>query len=946
MQWLTLVTMVLGMALPLRAESPPHWAYQKVIRPTLPNVQQSDWPHNAIDRFTLAKMEEHRLAPSPPAVKHELLRRVTFDLTGLPPTWEDTLAFERDSSPEAFEREVDRLLCSPRYAERMATHWLDLARYADTHGFHLDSHRDMWRYRDEVIASFARHQPFDQFTIEQLAGDMLANATMEQKIASGFNRNHMINFEGGAIPAEYLDKYVSDRVTTTATVWLGQTLECARCHDHKHDPYTTKDFFALYAFFNNVAEEGLDGRRGNAAPYIIAPTREQAFKLNDYDQRLAAVASKMQERAAAIAPEQIAWEAKVREDASLRGNAPSDEVLRLRFDETRELDKLAAKVHGEAQWLPGKFQGGVLLDGESYIEIPQSGNFTAGDAFTFSAWVFPTTRDAMTILSHADEALGARGYTWSLDDGRLQFSLTNHAENAALVMEADKPLALRRWQHIVITYDGSRTGEGVKLYLDGQTLKVVTKQNNLGTASIAIVGALRMGGGLTKQGFRGLLDETRIYSRELTATEVALLAGSDPVRAIVSISPDRRTPEQVSALRDYYLQHHDTAYQRWRREQLALQQARRGLLEVCPTTMVMAELAQPRRTFILDRGDYQQPTDEVTANTPRCLPPLPSDAPRNRLTLASWLVNGQHPITARVAVNRLWQLHFGQGIVRTPDDFGAAGDRPTHPELLDWLADELVRSNWNLQHIQRLIVTSATYQQSTRGKRELRQLDPDNIYLARAPRLRLTAEMLRDQALLVSDLLVGEIGGPSVFPYQPSGLWEEVGRDDGEYSAQSYTPGSGAALYRRGLYTFLKRTSPPPGMSLFDAPDRETCAVGRPLTNTPLQALVLWNDPTFVEAARALAERYCREDRVKLEANIDALFRRVLGRNPTVRESKTLALLFERQLAVYRAKESEALGLLDVGESPRDPRLPAAELASWTIMVQTILCSDEALHRN
>jgi hypothetical protein len=658
-----------------------HWAYVAPKRPGLPAVSRIGWPRNAIDSFVLARLEKESLQPAREADRATLVRRVTFDLTGLPPTPAEIDAFVRDPSPHAYEKVVDRLLASPHYGERMAQPWLDLARYADTNGYRLDNHRDMWVWREWVINAFNRNKPFDEFTVEQLAGDLLPHATREQRIATGFHRNTMVNFGNGSDPKEYLHKAVNDRASTTATVWLGTTLTCAQCHDHKYDPFTQKDYYRLYAFFNNVPEKGLDGERTNPGPNLLLPSPAQARRL-----------------------------------AAIR--------------------KQRARV-----------------------------------------------------------------------EARLEQEL------AARRKEADR-----------------------------------------------------------------------------------------------------------------------------------LKQAEEDLLRRIPSTMVMKEMAKPRVTHVLLRGDYLSEGEVVTPGVPSSLPALPQGVPANRLGLARWLTDARHPLTSRVAVNRAWQLFFGTGIVKTADDFGSQGDPPSHPELLDWLAVEFIAQKWDIKALDRLIVTSATYRQSSYGTPELREKDPDNRLLARGPRFRLEAETIRDNALVMGGLLDRRIGGPSVRPYQPAGLWEQVAVG-GDYSSQTYVPSKGRDLYRRGLYTYWKRSMPHPALVTFDAPTRESCTVTRARTNTPLQALVLLNDPTFLEAARALAQRILREKGLDREGRLRFAFRLCTARTPDEREVRVLVRVLDLQWKNYLRDRQAAKELLGVGELPRPATLDGAELAAWTAVSNLLLNLDETITR-
>ena len=725
------------------AEHSRHWAFEPVKRPPAPPVSNSNWPRGTIDQFILARLDQAPLRPSPEADRATLIRRLTLDLTGLPPTVAEIDAFLLDNRADAYERVVERLFASPHHGERLALEWLDAARFADTHGYHIDSGRDMTRWRAWVIDAFNRNQPFDQFTIEQLAGDLLTNATPQQRIASGFHRNHMINFEGGAIPEEYHNAYIVDRVNTTSMVWLGLTIGCAQCHDHKFDPITQREYYQLYAFFYNVPESGLDGSKGNARPLVELPSPEQE----------------------------------------------------------QQLAQLSAEIERLGQQLAGP--------------LPE------------------------------------------VDAAQLAWEQSTSATLSAPANESLPP----------------------------------------------------------------------------------------EVRATLAVPAEQRTAEQQAQLRKHYREQVSPEIRQLNEQLTAYKQKRTELHRQIPTAMVMEELPQPRETFVRMRGQYDKLGERVSPSVPASLPPLPADAPGNRLGLARWLVDAENPLLARVIVNRYWQMFFGTGLVKTAEDFGSQGELPSHPELLDWLASEFVSSGWDVRHLVRLIVTSATYRQSSQMLGDDWSHDPENRLLARGPRLRLQAEFIRDQALAVSGLLNRQIGGASVSPYQPAGLWEELAsREDGaNWTAQTYTQSHGADLYRRTMYTYWKRTSPPPTLVTFDAPDRETCTVRRARTNTPLQALVLMNDPTYVEASRKLAERIVTEAPAGVSARVNWAFRQVLGRQPTARQSQVLERLFAEQLAKYQADRAAAEQLLAVGEAPRNTELDTAELAAWSIASSVLLNLDETV---
>jgi hypothetical protein len=924
------------------------WSFIPPVTPALPKVKKTSWPRNDIDYFILERLEEEKLRPSPEADRTTLIRRVTLDLTGLPPTLAEVTAFVADKSPNAYEKVVDRLLHSPHYGERMAVDWLDAARFADTHGYHIDSGRDMTRWRKWVIDSFNRNTPFDQFTIDQLAGDLLPNATLEQKIASGFNRNHMINFEGGAIPEEYQTAYIIDRVNTTATVWLGLTVACAQCHDHKYDPITQKDYYRLYAFFNNVPEKGLDGAKGNAEPVLHVPDEEQAATDAKLKKEIASAEEKLKQVESGLADAQAKWE---KEMESVHASEPDGLLLRFTLDETLNgRDAKGVEVKGTFQntnapsWVPGKLDKALTLDGskESFVAAGSPVNFERTNAFSYGCWVKQSGEGAGTLLAKMDEATELRGFDLFMDGGKLFFHLIHSWPDNALRVRTKEALPKDSWTHVFATYDGSSKPAGVKLYINGKEAPIEVLNNSLND-TILNQTDFNLGKRSASHPLKGSLDDLRIYNRALSSDEVANLSDS-PNLALAHLPSSKRTPAEQEELKQYFATRRYPALSQARQAVESARKARDEFEKTIPTTMIMSEIEKPRDTFILTRGQYDKHGEKVTAGLPASLPPFPTGAPTNRLGLAEWLVSPANPLSARVMVNRYWQMYFGTGIVKTAEDFGSQGEWPSHLELLDWLATEFVHSGWDIRKMQKLIVMSETYRQSSSVSAELAAKDPENRLLARGPRMRLQAEFIRDQALAISGLLNEEIAGKSVSPYQPAGLWEELAsREDGKnWTAQTYTQSHGQDLYRRTMYTFWKRTSPPPTLSTFDAPDRETCTVRRPRTNTPLQALVLLNDPTYVEASRKLAERMMSEansdkDRVVLA------YRLAMARAPKAAEVSVLLKLHDSQLAAYRANQESALKLLGVGEAQRNDRLNAAELAAWTMVASAILNLDETV---
>lgn len=925
-----------------------HWAFIPPRRPELPQVANRAWPKNGMDSFILHRLQKEGLAPSPEATRAKLIRRVTHDLTGLPPTPEELDLFLADTSPQAYEKVVDRLLASPRYGERMAAWWLDAARYADTNGYQTDGDRIMWRWRDWVIEAFNRNLPFDQFTLEQLAGDMLPEATLDQKIATGFSRNHRGNGEGGIIAEEYAVEYVVDRVNTTSTVWLGVTLGCARCHDHKYDPVTQKEFYRVFALFNNVPENGKAFKYGNSPPIIKAPTRQQQAELEELDRKLSAAELHLARLNPEVEASQASWE------KSLKGTPPIHWAPSRGLAAYFALDGTAAGqgsgAGGQANILESKFAAGeaafaggrigqaASFDGTRFLNAGDVGGFTFYDKFSGGAWIYPEGTQGGAILSRSEEIEQGKGYSLSLVAGKVQLNLVVRWLDDAIRVETESALASGRWHHVLFTYDGSRLAAGIKIYVNGKPakLEVLLDQMN---QDFKTTEPFRVGsGGGPESRFQGLIDEVRVYQAALTADEVGWIATSTPIHAIAATAPDRRSQPEAGKIRAYYLEHPapPNLRQAWQRV-LHLRKERDKRIDHIPTTMVMQEMEPPRETFLLIRGSYDQPGERVSPGIPASLG-IPATGPvKNRLDFARWLFHPSNPLTARVTVNRLWQMLFGTGLVRTVDDFGSQGEAPTHPELLDWLATEFMRNGWDLKALLKTVVMSATYRQSSRSSPGLVQKDPQNRLLARGPRFRLSAEMIRDQVLAASGLLVEKMGGPSVRPYQPAGLWKELTVD------VNYQQDQGEALYRRSLYTFWKRTVPPPSMMTFDAAGRETCIVRETRTNTPLQALNLMNSVTYVEASRVLAQRILIEGRSSPEDRLALAFRLMTARRPTAREQQILLGSFQHHLATYRDDPEAAAKLLSEGEFPRDEGLDPSELAAYTTVVSLILNLDETI---
>lgn len=931
-----------------------HWALIPPHRPEVPQVQQSAWPRNPIDHFVLSKLESSGLVPSAEADRETLLRRASLDLTGLPPTLEELQAYEQDRAEGAYERAIDRLLDSTRYGERMAIRWLDAARYADTHGYQTDGPRDMYRWRDWVIDAYNSNMPFDQFTVEQLAGDLLPHPSRNQLIATGFNRNHRANSEGGILDEEYLAEYAADRVETTCTVWLGVTMMCSRCHDHKYDPFSQKDYYQLFAFFNNVPERGKVFKLGNTPPLVRAPTREQEQKITQLEQQIQSHVDLLKNKR----PE---WESAL--EAWAKGQAADTDVdwtptdglnFIASFDKPVEnlvpppkdvkplfedpLKGIMSVVRETTpQYTPGVVGKGLTIDGAGAVNLGDVGNFDFLNRFSYSFWLkFPKEAQGVVLARMKDDdALSGLSFVLSPDQ-KLQLNFVSRWLDDALRVETADPLVPDQWHHVVVTYDATRMASGVQCFLDGKLQPMKTLIDEL-LQTFKTNEPVRLGlAHATIPPFKGELDEIRAYDKILSPAEIEILGVPQSISAIARLPVEQRSAAQSRKLEDWYLE--NQAAEEIRNSWLALRDLRKqyGLfLATVPTVMTMQEKPEPTETHILARGQYDQPGAKVDRGVPARLPPLGSaDGIPNRLDLAHWVVDPKNPLTSRVAVNRFWQMYFGQGIVKTVDDFGSQGEWPTHPELLDWLATEFVESGWNVKHLQRLIVTSATYRQVSQAPLEMFQKDPENRLLARGPRMRLPAEMIRDRALLVSGLLVEQVGGPSVRPYQPEGLWKEL---NGIFD---YQADEGDKLYRRSLYTYWKRTSPPPFMMTFDTAGRETCFVRESRTNTPIQALNLLNDVTFIEAARQLAQHVLKEKQDETD-RVTLAFHRALSRSPNSNEVRMLLDNVTAQRQYFDGDTKGAEELLKVGNSPSDKELPAAELASYTMLVNLLFNLDE-----
>jgi hypothetical protein len=938
-----------------------HWSFLPPRMPDPPDVSDPKWPKNSIDNFVMARLDREGLKPAAEADRRTLIRRVTLDLTGLPPTPAEIAAFVNDSSPNAYRKVVDRLLASPRYGERMAMRWLDAARYADTNGYQTDGERYMWRWRDWVIDAFNRNLSFDRFTVEQIAGDLLPRASRPQIIATGFNRNHRGNGEGGIIPEEYAVEYVVDRVETTSAAFLGLTLGCARCHNHKYDPFTQKEFYQLFAYFNNVPERGQAFKYGNSPPVIAAPTPDQEARLAALEHDLSAAESRLSKLEPAIAKAQRAWEeslehapavdwARSRDIAvdlplagDLRGQILHDPPKTAKYKDLMEngpvLTQAPPPAVIEPVWKDGAAEFGVgrtggapaaMFDGKRYVDVGNVANFGFYDSFTLSAWIYPTSGTGAIVSRAQDETEGA-GIGLYLKDGHLQGDLVLRWLDDGARVESESTVPLNHWSHVALTYDGTRMASGVRIYLDGKNLPLKVHLDDL-NQSFEAKQPLRIGAGLGPANrFHGNIAKVWIYRAPLTADDIAMLAVPGTLTDIARTVPKKRSAAEAAKLRRCFVEKYALAEMHDADARaLDLRLERQRLAASFPTVMIMKEDAAPHETHLLIRGAYDRPGEKVTPGVPAALPSLRPDAPNNRLGLARWMVDPSNPLVARVAVNRYWQMYFGTGLVKTVEDFGSQGEWPSNPELLDWLATEFVRTGWDVKAMQKTIVTSATYRQSSRVTPELLRKDPENRLLARGPRVRLAAEEVRDQALAISGLLVEKVGGPSVKPYQPPGLWKEL------TGGEDYHPDTGEGLHRRSLYTFWKRTAPPPMMMNFDAAGRETCVVREVRTDTPLQALNLMNDLEFVEAARGLAQRMAREGGATPEARIAYAFELATARAPKAREAEILRSSFQYYRDAFQS-DPASVGKYLSGPAADEK---ATDLAAYTTVAGIILNLD------
>lgn len=924
------------------AEYQPHWAFTPLppVVP-VPEIRSKDRANGEIDRFIASRLEAESLSPSPAASDERWLRRVTFDLTGLPPAQAELDGFLSDQSPARRAVVVDRLLASPRYGEKMAVDWLDVARYADSFGYQSDIDTHAWPYRDWVIGAFNDNLPWDQFITWQIAGDLLPNPTRGQMIATAFNRIHRKTQEGGSVEAEYRQDGISDRVHTVGTAFMALTFECTRCHDHKYDPLTMRDYYSLGAFFNSIDEWGLlhGSSSIQPSPTLMLTTPDQDAEIARKSQLIAAAESASARLAGERESAFQAWLANpTAENVDLIGFYDLDSVANESFENKADPSR-PAKSNAKNSPVAGRHGQALSFTGDDPLKLGKVDVRNCEDPVTVAFWLKPGELVARQVVFHDSAGYdpGYNGYELLLENGKIRWMLAREWPGNCIAVRSSQSIPAGEWTHVSVSYDGSSRADGLKIYLNGEEAPVEVVRDQL-TKNSGSGEGFTFGERVRDSGLRGgVVDEIRLFTRPVSRLEVAAQHQGKPLAEVIAAAA--RDAEGSSLFRDYYFSAVDPEARAARAELRKLRRSLRETLDQVRELPVMKEMAEARPARILARGEYTHPEGEpLPRATPAALPPLPDDLPRNRLGLAKWLTAPDHPLTARVQVNRIWSHFFGRGLVATSENFGTQGEAPSHPELLDWLARDFVSSGWDLKRLCRQIVLSKTYGQDSKVAPELRAKDPSNILLARGPVKRLPAEDLRDQALALSGLLHGEIGGPPAKPYLPeSAQWKVLNSFLPDYK-QDAAPG----LYRRSLYTFWRRTAPPPGMLVFDAPGRDVCAVERQQTNTPLQPLVLLNDPQFVEAARGLAVRMLRHEGDPAQRQ-SWLFREVLGREPAARELQFLAEIHSDQLAIFSAEPAKADAYLKVGEMPAPPDLPAVEFAAAAVLASALINLDEAI---
>nr|WP_295926832.1 DUF1553 domain-containing protein [uncultured Dyadobacter sp.] len=945
------------------AEYKPHWSFIKPEKPGIPKPGLAGWAKSPIDHFILERLETENLVPSPEASREDLIRRASFDLTGLPPTLAEIDAFVADRSPGAYDKVLDRLLRSPAYGERMASEWMDVARYADSDGYLDDKHRDLSPWRDWVIGAFNRNIPYDKFITMQLAGDLMPGKTKESVLATAFNRLHKKSSEAGIVFEEYRVEYNADRVQTLGQGILGLSVQCARCHDHKYDPISQEAYYKMFGLFNSTNEIGspVYGPDQTPGPAMLLTTQENEQLLHFMDQQIAGLDRQFADHQTGSEEDFKKWMSAGKPSEKLIGNQIREGmVAHYPFDEataTAGGKRITPNTVNRAQ--PAQCNEVILKPGvkgnayfvSDYNSIRLGNNIgwhERTEPFSVELWINPNTvyPDAGIFYHCEDIRLGYKGYSLRLAQNKLQFIIAHSYPQNAIQVSTIAAVPVKKWTHITVTYDGSSKASGAKIYVNGEAAPATADYDNLYKGILYEKDIHTYGFQGFLLGQRNLLipfkdggiDELKIFNKELTALEV--LYNHDTNKATEVLK--RTDTGGIAMLKDFYLANFNAGRKALQVRLKMKREEQNRLVNSIPELMVMGDLPKPRPTYLLTRGVYNAPGKQVTPGALESVLPFEGKYPQNRLGLARWLFDKNNPLTARVFVNRIWQMHFGHGIVRSAADFGNQGNLPSHPQLLDWLAVDFVNSGWNIKRLHKLIMLSATYRQTSKTTPELLEKDPDNMLLARGARFRFTAEMIRDNSLAISGLLVNKVGGKSVYPYQPAGLWDELSDKIWRYR---YAQEPGEGLYRRSLYTIWKRTSPPPSMLIFDAPERGECTVKRRSTNTPLQALVMLNDPQYIESARVLAQRVLREKAGDGANAVDQVFRLVTGRRPDATERQILGRFYADELSRFRAKPAQMLEYLRTGSSKWDATLKPEEIAALATVANAVMNTDEGYTR-
>tara|TARA_B100000575_G_scaffold50638_1_gene37383 strand:- start:2470 stop:5685 length:3216 start_codon:yes stop_codon:yes gene_type:complete len=948
------------------AEWKEHWSFLPIQGVS---SSSSDQYKNPIDYFISKKLKTNGLEFSPISSKEKLIRRLYFDLTGLPPSIDEVESFVNTNDKNAYLKVVNRLLDSDEHAERLTMDWLDVSRYADSHGLHADGIRTMWPWRDWVIKAFKDNIPYDEFVSVQLSGDMRENATKEEKLATAFNRNNPMTAEGGVIDEEWRLNYVFDRTETLGTAVMGLTLMCAKCHDHKFDPISQKDYYQLSAFFNQTREIGMTGDDGDFGPLLFLPDQKTEKKLNKLELAIDVkekelnsknselnnfynYAYKLSNFESSVVPNKNVIEKVSFDKISKQKVISDDKTVIVQGSFGRETDYIIDNSRDITSYTNQKLKKGLKgnaleFDGSNQVFVEKVPNFEWTDPFSGAFW-FKTTKRKKGFTQSLLTTTGGKNSWWRgwdliLDDKNyLNLRLISSLPGDAIHVKSVDSLKVNNWHHIAFSYDGSGNSSGINLFLNGEKINKKVVFDNLKKSILPVSSsgiylqeqALKIGAsGDFSSGdngwVEGLMDELFIFNKSISSYELKNLYNTYDI--------DEKLLDDAEKVE--HLVYNDISTKKIKNQIKNLKKQWLKNISDVKTVMVMEEMKDKRKTFLYDRGSYQSPSYEVEADVPSKLPKMSAEMPKNRLGLSKWIFDKKNPLTSRVAVNRYWQMIFGRGIVNTPGDFGVQGQLPSHPNLLEYLSNYFMEKDWDIRDLLRLMVTSHSYMQSSKPSQKQVEIDPDNILLSRSNSYRLPAEMIRDNALAASGLLVKHVGGKSVKPYQPRGLWKE--KSNFSIKLLNYKESTGDSLYRRSMYTFIRRTNPPPSMSTFDAPTREVCTVKREITNTPLQALVLLNDPQFVEASRILAERIQKEKPSSIDESIKHGFRLCTSRKPRDKEIQLLKNLYDEQLKKFKQNPKLAYNIFKNGKKPRDKTLNLYKTAALSMVANVMLNHDE-----